>query len=57
MSRKFVTNFFFDVRCVDPPNVSAHSAEAYTATLYVMVNVVKGVGVHTPPPPTLTSLG
>ncbi len=34
--------------------VSALSAGAYTATLYVMVNIVKGVGVH---PPTLTSLG
>jgi hypothetical protein len=35
--------------------VSAYSAGAYTATLYivpyVMVNVVKGVGVHPPPTP------
>ncbi len=39
--------------CICP---SAHSAGAYTATatLLVMVNVVKGVGVH---PPTRTSLG
>ncbi len=28
-----------------------HSAEAYTATLYVMVNVVKGGGRAPPPPP------
>jgi hypothetical protein len=30
--------------------VSALSAEAYTATLYVMVNIVKG-GERAPPPP------
>jgi hypothetical protein len=35
-------------------SVSAHSAGAYTATLLVMVNVVKGGGRA---PPTLTSLG
>ncbi len=28
--------------------MSAHSAGAYTATLLVMVNVIKGVGVHPP---------
>jgi hypothetical protein len=33
-------------------DVSAHSAGAYTATLLVRVNVVKGVGRA---PPTLTS--
>ncbi len=32
-------------------SVSAHSAGAYTATLYVMVAIVKGVGVHPPPIP------
>ncbi len=34
-------------------NVSVHSAGAYTATLLVMVNVVKGGGraVHPPTPP------
>ncbi len=32
-------------------SVSAHSAGAYTATWLVMVNVVKGVGVHPPPSP------
>jgi hypothetical protein len=31
--------------------VSAHSAGAYTATLLVMVNVMKVVGVHPPPSP------
>ncbi len=31
--------------------MSAHSAGAYTATLLVMVNVIKGVGVHPPPSP------
>jgi hypothetical protein len=36
-------------------SVSAHPAGAYTATLYVMVTVVKGGG-RGPPPPTLTSL-
>ncbi len=35
-------------------SVSAHSAGAYTATLLVMVKVVKGGGRA---PPTLTSLG
>ncbi len=35
-------------------SVSAHSAGTYTATLLVMVSVVKGGG---PAPPTLTSLG
>jgi hypothetical protein len=34
--------------------VSAHSAGAYTATLLVMVNVMRGGG-HAPPPPTLTA--
>ncbi len=29
----------------------AHSAGAYNATLLVMVNVIKGVGVHPPPSP------
>ncbi len=33
-----------------------YSAGAYTATLLVMLNVMKDVGVH-PPPHTLTSLG
>ncbi len=31
--------------------MSAHSAGAYTATLLVMVKVMKGVGVHPPPSP------
>ncbi len=31
--------------------VYAYSAGAYTATLLVMVNVMKGVGVHPPPSP------
>jgi hypothetical protein len=31
--------------------VSAHSAGAYTATLLVMVNVIRGVGVHPTPSP------
>jgi hypothetical protein len=35
-------------------SVSAHSAGAYTATLLVMVNVMKGDGRAAP---TLTSLG
>jgi hypothetical protein len=35
-------------------SVSAHSAGAYTATLLVMVNVMKGGGRA---PPTLTSRG
>ena len=35
-------------------SVSAHSAGEYTATLLVMVNVIKGGGRA---PPTLTSLG
>jgi hypothetical protein len=35
-------------------SVSAHSAGAYTATLLVMVNVVKGGGRA---PSTVTSLG
>jgi hypothetical protein len=35
-------------------SVSAHSAGAYTATLLVMVNVMKGGGLA---PPTPTSLG
>jgi hypothetical protein len=35
-------------------SVSAHSAGAYTATLLVMVNVIKRDGRA---PPTLTSLG
>ncbi len=49
--------------CVDPAEyifllgvtVSAHSAGAYTATLLVMVNVMKGGGraVHPPPSPSL----
>ncbi len=32
-------------------SVSAHSAGAYTATLLMMVNVIKGVGVHPPHSP------
>ncbi len=36
------------------PNVSAHSAGAYTATLLVMVNVMRGGGRASP---TLTSQG
>jgi hypothetical protein len=32
-------------------SVSALSAGAYTTTLYVMVDTVKGVGVHPPPSP------
>ncbi len=35
-------------------SVSAHSAGAYSATLYMMVNIVKGGGRASP---TLTSLG
>ncbi len=35
-------------------SASAHSAGAYTATLLVMVNVLKGGGRA---PPTLTSMG
>jgi hypothetical protein len=35
-------------------SVSVHSAGAYTATLLVVVNVMKGGGCA---PPTLTSLG
>ena len=31
--------------------MSAHSAGAYTATLLVMVNVMRGVGVNPPPSP------
>ncbi len=31
--------------------MSAHSAGAYTSTLLVMVNVMKGGGVHPPPSP------
>ncbi len=31
-------------------SVSALSVGAYTTTLYVMVDIVKGVGVHAPPP-------
>jgi hypothetical protein len=38
----------------DRVSVSAHSAGAYTATLLVNVNVMKGGGRA---PPTLTSLG
>ncbi len=38
--------------------MSAHSAGAYTATLLVMENVIKGggraLGVHPPPPPAKT---
>jgi hypothetical protein len=36
-------------------SVSNHSAGAYTATLLVMVNVIKGVGVHPPPSPAQTN--
>ncbi len=37
-------------------SISAHSAGAYTATLYLMVNVVKGMGVHPPPSPSVPSV-
>jgi hypothetical protein len=40
-------------------SVSALSVGSYTTTLYVMVDILKGVGVlrAPPPPPTLTLLG
>ncbi len=36
---------------MNPPSVSAHLAEAYTATLMVMVNVMGGGCLHPPPLP------
>ncbi len=33
----------------DRVSVSAHSDGAYTETLYVVVTIVYGVGVHLPP--------
>ncbi len=50
-NRSTVYIFFLEM---DRVNVSAHSAGAYTATLLVMVNVMKGGGRA---PPNLTSLG
>jgi hypothetical protein len=48
------TEYIFLLEMKQGYSVSAHSAGAYTATLLVMVNVMRGSGRA---PPTLTSLG